>query len=234
MSLSRAAGSKMASALVLMLCAALFAVLRVGADTIRAREVPGAGDPDTLASATIEWAESRPFDQSGIDARFVSVLAESDGVERLAGQTSLELGARSAGRELKARIVLVQGNLFETLGVRLATGTSKTSAREAVISDAFWRRAFDGRPDIIGLQFQLHGRSMNDDPWTALTVVGWRRRALPAFARTKLRISGCRGQAGPTSFCRTPRPKTSLPAQHRSTSRCASRAPRICARSPSN
>lgn len=101
MSLSRAAGSKMASALVLMLCAALFAVLRVGADTIRAREVPGAGDPDTLASATIEWAESRPFDQSGIDARFVSVLAESDGVERLAGQTSLELGARSAGRELK-------------------------------------------------------------------------------------------------------------------------------------
>lgn len=179
MSLSRAAGSKMASALVLMLCAALFAVLRVGADTIRAREVPGAGDPDTLASATIEWAESRPFDQSGIDARFVSVLAESDGVERLAGQTSLELGARSAGRELKARIVLVQGNLFETLGVRLATGTSKTSAREAVISDAFWRRAFDGRPDIIGLQFQLHGRSMNDDPWTALTVVGV---ASPGFA----------------------------------------------------
>lgn len=168
----RKTGFRIAGAFLLMLCAVLFAFLRVGADTLRARDLPGVVLPETLASVTVEWSEARPFDSAGLEAPWVAALSATDGVVQSAGQTALPLGARAAGRELKARTALMAGDVFQTLGVRLALGSVGTSPREAVISDAFWRRAFDARPDVIGTQFEVRGRSMNENPWTALTVVG--------------------------------------------------------------
>lgn len=59
----------------------------------------------------------------------------------------------------------VSGNYFETLGVGAALGrtfgpdddTPGTTA--AILSEAFWQRAFGGRPDILQQTIDLNGRS---------------------------------------------------------------------------
>src|SRR4029077_11983452 len=53
-------------------------------------------------------------------------------------------------------VQFVSGNYFETLGVTAARGRALTDdddtpgAAAAVVSDAFWRRAFGGDPRVVG------------------------------------------------------------------------------------
>ncbi len=157
---------------VLSLCAALLAVLRISADTLKDSRIEGAAHSETLSTVSIEWLDPRPFDSSGVSALFVRDASTNDGIESTYGSTTIELAARINGHEQTTRVALVEGDLFGTLGVSIPHGVSQLGPREGVISHQYWVRAFAGRPDVIGAQLQVHGRSMHDDPWTTITVVG--------------------------------------------------------------
>jgi len=157
---------------VLSLCAALLAVLRISAVTLRDARIEGAEHSERLSTVSIEWSDPRPFDSPGISALFVAQAGVGDAIESAYGSTSIELAARLLNSEGKARVALVEGDLFGTLGVPVLRGSSQLGSREAVISHRYWMRAFNGRPDVLGAQLQVWGRSMQDDPWTTLTVIG--------------------------------------------------------------
>src|SRR4029078_9498947 len=59
----------------------------------------------------------------------------------------------------------VSGNYFDTLGVRAAIGRAltpdedTTATTAAVLSDAFWRRSFGGRADILQQTIDLNGKT---------------------------------------------------------------------------
>ena len=75
------------------------------------------------------------------------------------------------------RFALVSGNYFSMLGVTAAIGRTFTADDDrvpgghpiAVISDGYWRRRFDARPDVLGHTLGLNG--------TTYTVIGVASRA---------------------------------------------------------
>lgn len=158
---------------VLCLCATLLTVLHISSGAIRDARIQGVAHQAELATVSVDWTDARPFDASGVSAPFVSGLAGSD--PRLLGafgRTTLELGTRVGEVESKSRIALVQGDMFSTLGLSFVRGAAELGPRQAVISHRFWQRAYHGRDDVVGQQLQVHGRSMEENPWTALTIVG--------------------------------------------------------------
>ena len=73
----------------------------------------------------------------------------------------------------------VTSNLFDVLGVPVALGRGFTTDDEkpgasaaAVLSDAYWRRRFNGEPSVIGRQIRV-----NAQPFT---IVGVAARAFSA------------------------------------------------------
>jgi predicted permease len=76
-----------------------------------------------------------------------------------------DFGVTRAGETTLAAGQLVSGNCFDVLGLRAAAGRLLSDADElgppvAVISDGFWRRHFDGDPDIAGRTVSLKGRTV--------------------------------------------------------------------------
>ena len=53
----------------------------------------------------------------------------------------------------------VSDNFFRTLGLRMAIGTSESSAPGAVISYRFWKRRFGGGSNVLGETFDVNGSS---------------------------------------------------------------------------
>ncbi|HUQ80379.1 MAG TPA: ABC transporter permease [Gemmatimonadaceae bacterium] len=85
--------------------------------------------------------------------------------------TSFNVGVE--GRTERARAQIVSHNLAQMLGVRLALGVFFSpehdrpgNGRVAVVSHAFWQRAFNARPDVVGRAI-----SLNADPYTIVGVM---------------------------------------------------------------
>lgn len=77
------------------------------------------------------------------------------------------------------RGLVVTPDFFEILGIRIAhgrafVGPTTSGVREAVISDALWRRLFGGDPGIIGTVM-----SLNDLPTRIVGVLGPAFRGIP-------------------------------------------------------
>lgn len=158
---------------VLCLCATLLTLLHISSEAIRDARIQGVARQAELATVSVDWVDARPFDANGVNAGFVAAVSGQDSRLRGAfGRTTLELATRVGEVEGKSRVALVQGDLFDTLGVPIVRGASDLGPRQAVISQRFWQREFQGREDVIGRQLRVMGRSMEDDPWTTLTVVG--------------------------------------------------------------
>jgi predicted permease len=81
------------------------------------------------------------------------------------------LGGRDAGPKLRG--VAVSGNYFDMLGVppqigrlfHAADERGLNSAPYVVLSDALWRRVFDGDPGVVGTTVRL-----NEEPFTVIGV----------------------------------------------------------------
>jgi predicted permease len=90
---------------------------------------------------------------------FSGILAASNAAPISAG-----IGAESETVQRK----VVSGNYFSVLGVRPVRGRvfrdGEDDEQLAVLSDRWWRRSFDGSPDVIGTQVDLDGK--------AFTIVG--------------------------------------------------------------
>lgn len=106
------------------------------------------------------WASFAEFEQLRDHAQGFSAL--------MASQSSLSTWqVRVDGgpaEELRGR--LVSGGFFHVLGVRAAAGRLFTTAEDegeppnAVISHAYWRRRFAGRPDVLGKTLAVRKRSV--------------------------------------------------------------------------
>jgi predicted permease len=93
--------------------------------------------------------------------------------EDIASVSGLEGGTETLTDANGAERVTTQGaspNLFSLLGIKPAMGRVPVSedvrshGETVVISDSFWRRRFDGSPDVLGRAFNIEG--------TDCTVVG--------------------------------------------------------------
>jgi hypothetical protein len=167
-SLRRNAKFSVAAILVLALgigsSAAVFAVL----DTVVLRPLP-LREPERLLAIGVQ---PPPDAQWTMQTVRLAVLqqwqANADSFERLDGYTTPQLTWR--GPEGPERIVggALVDDLFGVLGAKMSLGGAFIGGEQAnapaVLSDAFWRQRFDGRPDVVGEFLELDG--------TVYTIVG--------------------------------------------------------------
>jgi putative ABC transport system permease protein len=144
-------------------CIAAFSVL----DALILRPLP-VREPNRLVQLTY------PTEVPGVDGDMFSQPL----LERFRSATSARIelfgvsyqGIRPAifsdsGQEEQVRAQWVSGNMFETLGVRAATGRTLTPADDsagtaqwaAVLSHPFWLRRFAGDPGVVGKWFTFPG-----------------------------------------------------------------------------
>ncbi len=91
----------------------------------------------------------------------------NDVFEGLAAYTLTPVSVNAGGEAEKARGLLVTGNYFDVLGVRLAHGRGFTVEEDrtpgavpvAIIGYEFWQRRFGGTGDVIGKQLAINGHS---------------------------------------------------------------------------
>jgi predicted permease len=110
-------------------------------------------------SSTFSYSLYRAFQQAGGAELFAFSYAASD------------VSVSFAGQSVIASSLLVSGNYFPALGVPTILGRSLSEADDrpdaapvAVLTEAFWRRAFGGDPDVLQRTIHLNG--------SAFTIVG--------------------------------------------------------------
>jgi len=137
-----------------LLSAVLLRPLRVASPdrlvVVGEREMSGR-DAGTLQNSHIYPVYSR-IRESGV---FEGVAA--------GGASSLLVG--TGGRPTQQTVYFASHDFFQTLGVSLALGRTFTRDEDrrgaplvAVLSDRFWRRAFDGDPRVVGRQVSVAGK----------------------------------------------------------------------------
>jgi len=98
---------------------------------------------------------------------YVTYAAIRDQVPAFSGAAAFQRNSTSVvveGEQRRANAMLVSGRYFDVLGVgpRLGPGIhaaddDRGAAPAAVLSHAFWRAAFGGRPDVIGRRLFMRG-----------------------------------------------------------------------------
>ncbi|CAN5390541.1 ABC transporter permease [soil metagenome] len=91
----------------------------------------------------------------------------NDVFDGLAAYTLTPVSVNAGGEAEKARGLLVTGNYFDVLGVRLARGRGFTTEEDrtpgavpvVIIGYDFWQRRFGGAGDVLGKQLALNGHS---------------------------------------------------------------------------
>ena len=145
-------------------------------DALLFRPPPGVSAPDTLAAVYTSDFSSGPYG----DTSYPDFVAIADGVqtfERVAAEYDEPFAPVRVGSEMqRVGISRVSGQYFNVLGAAPAAGRgishidASTDAPVAVVSDAFWARAFGRDPLAIGASIKLRERTF--------TIVGV---APPAF-----------------------------------------------------
>ncbi len=137
-------------------------------NTVMFRDFPGVVRQNDLASVRIgwetRWGRSSPEYASIVDWEMLrSNLPAFSGI---AAFNNLQLSVRVDGEPQAVRGDLVSNSFFDVLGTRPAVGrfmSVKDDARDVdqmvVISYRFWKRAFAGRPDIVGQVVTIGTRS---------------------------------------------------------------------------
>ncbi len=135
------------------------------ADAVLFREVSGVERPDELA--TVSFSREQNGREAPISLPNLHDLGEaSPAVQRIAGYSRALLQVSMDG--LPARTAwgqIVTGEYFPLLGVDAARGRLFTSQEAdatdgpalVVLSDAFWRRAFQSDPATVGRTVRLNG-----------------------------------------------------------------------------
>jgi macrolide transport system ATP-binding/permease protein len=137
---------------------------------------------DTAASRLTQYGGSSYLD-------FEDFHARSRSFQDLAiwRSTSMGMSVAGAAQENRAMIVwgmVVSGNFFSGLGVPASLGRTFVAEEDrlpgtnpvAVISYAFWKRAFAGDPNVINAQIKLNGHS-----FTVIGVTPKRFTGLDSF-----------------------------------------------------
>jgi len=135
------------------------------ADAVLLREVPGVERPEELA--TVRFAYEGGRGEAPVSLPNLRDLGQaSPGVASIAGFSRALLQVSAEGLPARnAWSQIVTGDYFELLGVHAARGRLFT-AQEAdapdgpalvVLSDAFWRRVYQGDPEALGRTLRING-----------------------------------------------------------------------------
>ena len=121
------------------------------------------------------------LDQGLSFSAFRTVRQQASAFSAVAGFIDVEVGVLADADVSQLTAGAVSGDYFALLGVRPAMGRlihppdEDAAARVVVIGDAYWRRAFEGRPEVVGRTLSLGG--------TPFEIVGV---APPGFQGTRL------------------------------------------------
>jgi predicted permease len=131
------------------------------------RDFPGIARQSELASILVGW-ETQGGRRTPENASIVDwdiLRAGLPAFSGIAAFDNLQLSVRVSGEPQAMRGDLVSNNFFEVLGTRPAVGRFMTSGDDprdldqiVVISYRLWKRAFDGRPDIVGQRITIGTR----------------------------------------------------------------------------
>jgi putative ABC transport system permease protein len=144
--------------------AAIFSVVY----SLMFRPLPGATHPEELVSVVLDDGQSFP---SAPDYVAFQDYASLKDVFVDAAGNMLGAGQLRVDNQIPERIlpVLVSGNYFDLLGVKMAMGRAfhqqevqnAGNANVAVIAYDFWKRHFAGNPNAIGSVVQVNGNAFN-------------------------------------------------------------------------
>ncbi|HJU75361.1 MAG TPA: ABC transporter permease, partial [Gemmatimonadaceae bacterium] len=137
------------------------------------RDLPGVRRQGELATVRIgwetRWGRSSPEYMAVPD--WEVLRSDLSSFSAIAAFRNLELSARVAGEPQAVRGALVSDNYFDVLGTRAAVGrfmSPNDDARDleqvVVLGHQFWKREFNGTPDIVGKTMTIGTR--------AFTVIG--------------------------------------------------------------
>jgi hypothetical protein len=128
------------------------------------RPVPGVREPERL----VRFVRLQSGDES-TNFGYPDYLDFRDRSRAFSGVICQGQAALSITHDISERVsgVVVSGNYFQVLGVQAALGRLLTPDDDrtagahplAVISHAFWRRAFGSNPSVIGRRLKLNGSS---------------------------------------------------------------------------
>ena len=145
------------------IAATLTLALGIGANTaifslidgVLLRPLPGVREPERLIEQTsfsVSYPAYRDFRDAAKGTVNLAGFRERPMAVRIGASTSVMLGS------------LATGNYFPVLGATPAMGRTLVDADDvagarpvAVISQALWRRAFDGRPEALGETIRING-----------------------------------------------------------------------------
>lgn len=137
-------------------------------------------EPQRVVQAYSGWQSNVRYEQ------YAGYRDQNRSMENLAEVSGAEISLRADGPPEHVRGFAITGNYFETIGVRAALGrtiTHEDDNRAApgvlMLSDAFWRRRFDGNPNAVGSQVFVNGI-----PYTIIGV------APPSFKGTLAFVVG--------------------------------------------
>ncbi|HZS07291.1 MAG TPA: ABC transporter permease [Blastocatellia bacterium] len=104
---------------------------------------------------------------------FMEIQKDARSWESIGAWSSGGVNVGTTGDPIRVTSAAVTRGLIDALGVQPAMGRNFTPEEDvkggpltALISDALWRRAFGGQPDIIGRQIQINAR-----PFTVIGVM---------------------------------------------------------------
>jgi putative ABC transport system permease protein len=123
-------------------------------------------EPDRVIRAYSGWQSNVLYEQ------YLQYRDQNRSLEHLAEFSGAEISLRIDGPPERVAGAAVTGNYFQTIGVPAALGRPitpdddhRSAAGVLMLSDTFWRRRFDGNPDVIGRQV-----SVNSVPYTIIGV----------------------------------------------------------------
>jgi predicted permease len=126
-------------------------------DSLLFRPAPGVGAPGRVMAIFTSDFSSGPYGDTSYPD-FLSIAAEVPAFESVAAEDDSLVAPMRVGDEVeRVRISRVSGRYFEVLGLATGPGRPITqadtipgAAAVAVVSDDFWRRAFNGQVAAVG------------------------------------------------------------------------------------
>lgn len=119
-------------------------------------------DPSALVRVTSDF-QKLDLRNAGLSQPELEDYASRAGAfEAIAGIWPITANITGGDRPERVEVLLVSPNYFDLLGARAAAGRTFTASDEvpgiatvAIVSDALWRRAFGGDPQILGRKLRI-------------------------------------------------------------------------------
>lgn len=150
---------------------------------------PDVQDPDRLI-----WIASYPRGPEGPRQHLafsdVEALRAQDAFDRVVAYAQLPISIGNGGLAVRVQGQIVSGDLFGALGVHPALGAGlpaeggSAPVAGVVLSDALWKRLFNGRPSAVGAAVVVNGH-----PFTVTGVMPPRFTGADPFERADLWVS---------------------------------------------